>query len=408
LAVEDARRRGDAALEMEMQNVMLKIGDWHRHMPLSQFPPLKRAEVGAYLFDWLAHPMWDAYWQAWSIRTRYAQISVPALHIGGWYDVFLEGTLQNYQGICAQGANATARQNQQLLIGPWTHMPWAPRVGESDFGRAAGNVVDDAIVRFFERWLKEVPSDAEREPPVRLFVMGENRWLAASDFPPSNVRPQDYFLHSGGAANSAMGDGVLDPNTPLDEPFDTFCHDPLWPVPSVGGHSCCFPEIAPMGPHDQRDVESRNDVLVFTTAVLTGDLTVCGTVTATLYASTSARDTDFAVKLVDVWPDGRALNLCDGILRARYRNGLDHAELLEPDTVYELNITVGSTCNVFRAGHRLRIQIASSNFPMYDRNPGDGGDIANATFLDLRSAMQNIFHDARYPSHVRLPIIAQI
>lgn len=408
LSMEDARHRGDAASEMEMQDLMLKIGDWHRYMPLAEFPPLKRRDLGAFFYDWLAHPTCDEYWQAWSIRTRHARIQVPALHIGGWYDVFLEGTIENFQGIRAKSENAGARESQQLLIGPWTHMPWAPRVGDVDFGEEARNIVDDALIRFFDRRLKGIAKEDDPEPSVKLFVQGRNQWLATDDFPPPNTRLHKYFLHSSGAANSSMGDGTLTLDAAGEEAYDTYCHDPVWAVQSVGGHSCCFPFISPMGPRDQREVEYRNDVLVYTGEVLNHDLTVCGTVTATLYASSSARDADFAVKLVDVFPDGCAINLCDGILRARYRNGLERAELLEPDTVYELTIVVGSTCNVFKAGHRIRVEIASSNFPMYDRNPGHGGDISAASFLDLVSSNQNIFHDARYPSHLVLPVLEHI
>lgn len=405
LAVENARFRGLPRREMELQDIMFGIGDWHRYMPLCDFPPLKSDDIGSYLFDWLAHPSRDDYWRQWSIRDRFSNISVPALHVGGWYDVFLEGNIENFRGIRSATANEQAKRGQQLLIGPWTHLPWAPRVGEIDFGPNAGNVVDDALVHFFDYWLKGIDNGVDRELPVSLFVMGENRWRYESDFPPLRARNHRYYLHSHGRANSLNGDGGLNKRLTEEEPFDTFCHDPLWPVPSVGGHSCCFPDISPMGPRDQRDVEQRNDVLIFSTDVLDQKVEVCGTVTATLFASSSAPDTDFTVKLVDVFPDGRAINLCDGIIRARYRNGLERSEFIEPEKVYEYKIAVGSTCNVFQPGHRIRVEVASSNFPMYDRNPGFTGEISRATFLDLHAANQNIFHDARYPSFISLPIL---
>jgi putative CocE/NonD family hydrolase len=405
LATDMARRLGHPAREMELQETFLHIGNWHHYLPLRDFPPLKSDNLGQYFYDWLAHPTWDEYWQQWSIHPRHAKIQVPALHSGGWYDVFLEGSLRNFMGIRDNGANATARRTQHLLIGPWTHMPWSPLVGEMDFGAEAGNVVDDAVLHFFDYWLKGKENGVDRELPVQIFVMGENLWRYESDFPPRRARLTTYYLHSDGRANSLNGDGALDQTVPGEEPSDTYCHDPHFPVQSAGGHSCCFPFISPMGPADQRQVEYRNDVLVFTSGVLDHDLEVTGNVTATLFASSSVLDTDFTVKLVDVFPDGRAINLCDGIIRARYRNGYERVEFLEPDKVYEYMIDVGSTCNVFKVGHRLRVEIASSNFPMYDCNPGHGGDNAAATYADLRLATQYVFHDARYPSHISLPVV---
>jgi putative CocE/NonD family hydrolase len=412
LAAEIARRRGKPDRELELQQTFHNIRDWHNYLPLRDFPPLKSDDIGRYYYDWLAHPSWDSYsgtaragWQQWSIRTRHGSIQVPALHSGGWYDVFLEGTLQNFRGIREQGATEAAQRGQHLLIGPWAHRPWAPLIGEMDFGDEARNVVDDAVLHFFDHWLKSQDNGVDRELPVQIFVMGENRWRYESAFPPRRARPAEYYLHSEGRANSSNGDGTLDLALPGDEPSDTYCHDPRSPVESVGGHSCCYPDISPMGPADQRQVEYRYDVLVFTSSVLDHDLEVTGSVSATLFASSSALDTDFTVKLVDVFPDGRAINLCDGIIRARYRNGYERAELIEPDKVYEYTIQAGSTCNVFKAGHRVRVEIASSNFPMYDRNPGHGGEIAAATYADLRPATQFVFHDARYPSHITLPVV---
>lgn len=405
LSTDVARSRGNSAREMELQETFLSIGNWHRYLPLCDFPPFKADDLGRYFYDWLRHPSWDEYWQQWSIRTRHDRIQIPALHSGGWYDVFLEGMLANFNGIRNNGGGETAQSGQRLLIGPWLHMPWLPMVGEVDFGAEATSVVDDVILHFFDYHLKGLDNGLDRELPVQVFVMGENRWRYESDFPPRRVRLGDWYLHSDGRANSVAGDGTLDRVIPGDEPSDTYFHDPRFPIQSVGGHSCCFPFLSPMGPADQRQVEYRNDVLVFTSATLGQELEVTGSVTATLFASSSAVDTDFTVKLVDVFPDGRAINLCDGIIRARYRNGFERAELIEPDKVYEFKIDVGSTCNVFKAGHRIRVEIASSNFPMYDRNPGHGGDNATATYADLRVATQYLFHDSRYPSHISLPIV---
>lgn len=412
LATEIARRHGNPIRELELQQTFVNIGDWHGYLPLRDLPPLRADDYGRFYFDWLAYPNWDEYpktvgegWQQWSIQPRHPLVQVPALHSGGWYDIFLEGTLRNFKGIRDRAAYETARNGQHLLIGPWAHRPWAPLVGQMDFGLEAQNVVDDAVVHFFDFWLKGQDNGVDRELPVQVFVMGENRWRYESSFPARRARPVEYYLHSDGRANSAYGDGRLDLSLPNDEPSDTYCHDPRSPVESVGGHSCCHPLKSPMGPVDQRQIECRYDMLVYTSQILDQDLEVTGSVSATLFAGSSARDTDFTVKLVDVFPDGRAINICDGIIRARYRNGSEHPELIEPDKVYEYTIQVGSTCNVFKAGHRIRIEIASSNFPMYDRNPGHGGEIASATYADYRLATQYVFHDARYPSHLNLPVV---
>lgn len=405
LAFDDAIKQGRPEVARDLQQMLQRLPEGYWYLPLSELPLLRQNHLAPYFFDWLAHPTWDEYWKRWSIRTRYAQIQVPALHCGGWYDVFLEGTLENFRGIRAQGATETARKGQRLLVGPWIHSPWTSRVGELDFGPAAANPVDDAIIRFFDYWLKGIDNGVGRELPVGLFVMGENKWRYENDFPPRRARPYRYYLHSTGRANSLNGDGALDLNPPGEEPSDGYNYDPFWSVPSRGGQSCCEPQLAPMGPYDQREIEARNDVLVYSTPPLEHDLEVCGTVTATLYASSTARDTDFIVKLVDVFPDGRAINLCEGMLRTRYRSGLEQPQPIEPEVVYEYQIVVGSTCNLFRAGHRLRIDISSGSFPMYDRNPGHGGEIARATLLDFHAARQQVFHDARYPSHITLPII---
>ena len=237
LATGNARRRGNPALEMELQETLLHIGEWHRYLPTRDFPPLKSDDIGHYLYDWLAHPTWDEYWQQWSIHPRYGRVQVPALHLGGWYDPALEGTLRNFSGIRDHGASEEAQRGQHLLLGPWAHVPWSPLIGQAESGAETGNVVDDAVLHFFDHWLKGEDNGVDRELPVQIFVMGENRWRYESSFPPRRARPAEYFIHSDGRANSSNGDGGLDPTPPGDEPSDTYCHDPRFPVQSVGGHS---------------------------------------------------------------------------------------------------------------------------------------------------------------------------
>jgi hypothetical protein len=237
--------------------------------------------------------------------------------------------------------------------------------------------------------------------------MGVNRWRDGREWPP-RAHPERFYLQSRGHANSLAGDGRLDLHAPEDvatpaRVADRFVFDPQDPVPTTGGAACCNPKVFPWGPKDQRSVEQRGDVLVYTTAPLKRDLEVIGPVRVVLYAATSARDTDFTAKLVDVFPDGRAQNLTDGILRLRYRKSLEEPEPARPGEICKLTIDAGVTGNVFQKGHRIRMEISSSNFPRFDRNPNTGGPVADAT--ELRKASQTVYHDARRPSYVLLPVL---
>ncbi len=235
--------------------------------------------------------------------------------------------------------------------------------------------------------------------------MGDNVWCSEDEWPPKQVQYVDYYLHSQGRANSLEGDGNLDLTVPSDEPPDIYVYNPRFPVPSMGGHSCCFPGIAPMGPFDQREVELQSQVLVYTTKPLQEDVYVAGPATASLWAASSAVDTDFTAKLVDVYPDGQAINLTEGIVRARYRDSLEKASLLIPDQVYQFTIQLGNTCSVFKAGHCIRVEISSSNYPHWDRNTNTGNTPGKDNYSDLVVATQVVFHDAQRPSHITLPII---
>ena len=408
LAIDTAHRQGLNELERELVASHLRISEWYDFLPLLDMALMQKVEpIAPYIIDWLNHPSYDDYWKAWSIAERYGQISVPALHFGGWYDAFREGTLRNFSGIRQSGIDEHTRENQRLLMGPWYHNPWLRQSGDIDFGDAAINGMNEIQLAWFDHWLKGRGDLLWEEAPVRLFVMGDNVWRSWSEWPPTDVEYRNLYLHSlQGNASSPDGDGILDQQVPGDEPPDIFVYDPRWPVPSVGGHSCCVPQIAPMGPADQRPIEYQGQVLVFTSEVLQDGLTVIGACTATLWVASSAVDTDFTAKLVDVYPDGRAMNLTEGILRARYRNSLEEATLLKPFEIYQLTIQIGSTCNVFKAGHRIRIEISSSNFPHWDRNTNTGRIPSNDQLADVVVATQIIFHDAQHPSHVTLPVLA--
>jgi len=330
------------------------------------------------------------------------------LHIGGWYDIFLNGSLQGYIGMRRAAKSAEAQNRQKLVVGPWSHgTNWTSSYHEMDYGiDASGEAVNltGLQLRWLERWVKGIPNGIDQEPPVRIFVMGINQWRDEADWPLPDTRYTPYYLHSSGHANTLHGDGTLSPLPLNAEPADTFVYDPLNPVPSIGGANL-MPFASTIGPRDQQQVETREDVLVFSTPVLTQKLEVTGPITAHLYVSSSAPDTDITCKLVNVHPDGRAMLLTDGILRLRYRHSLSEPTLLQPDEIVPITIDLWSTSNVFLAGHRLRIEVSSSCFPKFARNSNTGGNVAMESREEYQVAVNRIYHDAEHPSHILLPII---
>ena len=373
------------------------------HLPLTDHPLLRAC--APYYYDWLAHPTADAYWHPASPSASFAQITAPALNIGGWYDCFLWGTLQNYQGMRQQGGADHARRNQRLIIGPWSHGNYSGSFPEREFGAAASVDALDLTglqLRWFDRWLKDADTGVAQEPPVRLFVMGIDRWRTEDDWPLPDTQYRPYFLHSAGQANTLHGDGTLSEEPPGDEPPDVYLYNPLRPVPTVGGQVLLAGGNA-MGPRDQRPVEQRDDVLVYSTPVLERPVEVTGPIELRVFVASSAPDTDVTGKLVDVYPDGRAMILTEGILRARYRTSRAVPELLEPGAVYELHLDLWATANVFLPGHRVRLEVSSSNFPRFGRNSNSGGEIANEAADQYQPAINRIFHDAAHPSRLILP-----
>jgi uncharacterized protein len=326
------------------------------------------------------------------------------LNLAGWYDVFLKGSIENFVGMRKEGGSDTAKSGQQLVIRPYWHTPWVTKVGEMDFGPEAANQTAEMQIRFFDRWLKGKVEAATKDPPVRVFVMGANTWREAEDWPVPGTRFTTYYLHSRGNANSMYGNGRLNTEAPSAEPPDRFVYDPANPVPSKGGHSCCFSEVAPVGPFDQTDIEKRADVLVYSTPPLEEAIEITGPITATLHAATSAEDTDWTAKLVDVFPDGKVINLNNGIVRTRFRASLEKPEPIEPGRVYEYKIEVWPTSNLFAAGHQIRLEISSSNFPHYDRNLNTGRP--TGVDAEMVSAQQTVYHDREHPSSVTLPVMS--
>ena len=375
----------------------------YRRLPLTAWAELLEPVAG-YLGEYLRHPEDGPTWWALNLERRHAEIAVPMYHVTSWYDIFLHGGIANFCGLRRHAMTDAARAAQKLLVGPWAHLfpytsPTSTGTGEIDFGPAALVDLHQIQLRWFDHWLKGVDTGILEEPPVRIFVMGVNRWRDENEWPLARTAYTPYYLHGGGRANTAAGDGTLGPEPPGDEPADRFVYDPDDPVPTRGGNTL----ILAMGVMDQRPVETRPDVLVYTSAVVTDALEVTGPVVVTLYAASDAPDTDFTAKLVDVRPDGYAQNLADGIVRARYRSSRQTPTSLIPGEVSRFTIDLWATSHVFRPGHRLRLEISSSNFPRFDRNLNTGADQATGT--RWQPAHQTVFHDARYPSHILLPII---
>jgi hypothetical protein len=381
-------------------------------LPLKQFPLFNldlgtvglTRQLAPYFLDWLDHPLYDSYWKQWSIEEQFGQIQVPALTVTAWYDIFQGGSLRNFTGLQAHAGNEAARKSQRLLVTIGGHAGGGRTIGAVDFGADAEQFDENAVtLEWYDFLLQGKQNRFATAKPVRIFVMGENQWRDEDAWPLERATPTRYLLHSGGKANSASGDGALSPSTLRTEAADSFVYDPANPVPTVGGPLCCDVGHLPAGPRDQQEVEQRPDVLVYSTAPLDQDLEVTGPVALDLYASTTAADTDFTAKLVDVAPDGKAINLTEGILRARYRESTATAQPIIPGKVYEYKIDLWSTSNVFLKGHRIRLEVSSSNFPRFDRNLNTGKDAStDAVFV---KATNTVLHDAGHPSALTLPVV---
>jgi putative CocE/NonD family hydrolase len=376
-----------------------KLQNAYRYLPLCTFGDQFEKKV-TYLNDWIRHPDYDDYWKQRGMDYRYAEVTVPALNIGGWYDIFSKTTIELVNEVRAASRDRAVRRNQFVVIGPWTHGVGTSKVGELDFGPDAALNLGDLQFKWFEYWLKGHETGVQDWPACYLFIMGENRWRGENEWPLKRTQFTSYYLHGAGHANSVSGDGTLGTASPDEEKPDNFTYDPNDPVPSVGGNNLVG---ASAGPCDQAKVEARQDVLVYSTPPLESDAEITGPVKLVLWATSDARDTDFTAKLVDVHPEGKAYNLCDGILRARYRHGRAKPELLEPGKAEQFEIDLWVTANLFRRGHRIRVEVSSSNFPRFDRNPNTGHPFG--VDAELASAKQTIFHDRAHPSHLLLPVI---
>lgn len=382
--------------------------DWVWQNPVDEYRILdvpQGADLAPYFKDWVKHETDDDYWKRWKISSHYDEMTVKGLHAAGWHDIFLKGSIKNFTGLQKSAKTPEARQGQRLLVGPWAHAATSDegKIGDIVFGKQAVVNMTKLAVTWFDYSLKGTANEFASKKPVRLFVLGENAWRDEDDFPPRSARLTKYYLHSSKGANSASGDGLLSEAQPQGQKPDVFEYDPGSPVPTIGGRLCCGNNDLPPGPFDQRPNESRRDVLVYSTPPLDKDVEVTGYITLELNAATSAPDTDFTAMLVDVDPTGYARFLADGIVRARYRNSTEKAEPIVPGKVYRFNIDLWSTSNLFKAGHRIRLYVSSSNFPRFNRN-SNTGELAYGS-RGMVKASQTVYHDSGNPSALILPVV---
>jgi uncharacterized protein len=444
-------RIGRADLLAQMDEYVLPPGNfaqpltdqWYRHLPLRDWID-RLKEAAPYFREYFDKELDSQYWRRINLLSRFPanlmnqitgvtreRIKIPPMfHVSSWYDIFLEGALNSFQtlrrlGIISgsverdpprrslgptqvllkvENVNELERRNQKLLVGPWAHIrpytePTSGGCGDIDFGPAARIELHDYLLRWFDYWLKDIDTGIIDEPPVYIFVMGDNQWRHENEWPLARTRYTQYYFHADRPANTSHGGGTLSTVPPGDEPPDTYIYDPHDPAPTLGGNTL----IIPFGVADQRPAEERQDVLVYTSEPLEQDLEITGPIKVRLYAASSAVDTDFTAKLVDVRPDGYAQNLQDGIIRARYHASARRPLFINPGQVYEFVIDLWATSHVVKAGHRLRVDISSSNFPRFDRNPNTGAPLGQDDRLE--PAQQTVYHSADYPSHIVLPVI---
>ena len=354
------------------------------HLPLNIADLASSNCVVPHYREWLKHPNYDPYWSHLSVEDRFDKITIPVHTFGGWYDIFLAGTINGFTGMQGKGAKMT--------IGPWGHGP-SQQFGELDFGPGAMRNMHDVELPWFQFHLQGIENGIESTAPVELFYMGANKWNKEDAWPVPGTTFRPLYL----------GDkGTLGFVPPPSVGSDSYVYDPKNPAPTMGGNNCCgSPTVA--GPVDQRPLESRADVITYTGNIIVQPLAIAGPISLKLYASTDGPDTDWMVKLIDVYPDGRAFNLAEGILRARFRDGFETPNLLTPNVTYEFTIDLVGTANVFLPGHQIRISITSSNFPQFDRNPNTGFELGVSP--TLRVAHNTIYYGGKHSSHIILPVV---
>ena len=389
----DARRLKLREASDRLEHAWAHLGRQTSVLPFRDHPALHGEGLPSYVLDWFDHAEAGDYWSSLDVSKSLKRIRVPALHVSGWYDTLLKGSIDGFLALSKFAGSALARENQYLVAGPWQHIPWGDRVGATNFGPDALLDTDSILLRWFNHWLKGSGEFAS-EPRIRHFVLGENRWRTADSFPLDANHV--LYLGSAGRANSRRGDGALSAvKPPADQPADVFIYDPEVPVLAPGGPA------APPGQFDQSTLEMGNNLLVYTSEALALPLRVFGIPRVSLYASTSASPTDFTAKLVRVRTNGAAEFICIGIARSPW---LFAKSGFSADKVHHWQFDLEPTSCLFSAGDRIRLEIASSAFPLYDRSPGTAVPSCRATAWDWKRSTQIVFHTAARPSALYLPV----
>ncbi len=356
----------------------------------------------------MEHEQYDEWWSSYSLRDKYPEMAIPSLFITGWFDSLSNENFKLFNGWTKKAKTEDARSKTKLIIGPWSHQiaPWGRvpmgkngEYADRTFGKQALSDVIEMHMHWYDQRLKGIDTGVDEEAPIKLFVMGKNTWRDEYEWPLERTEWTKFYLSSAG--NAVDGGGGLHPEIKTsDQTSDSFIYDPGDPVPSLGSQYQTYDFC---GPHDRSHIQRRPDVLTFTTDVLTEDMEITGPISATIWASSDAKDTDFTATLTDLEPDGKAIALCEGIVRARFRNGTENPQMMVPGEIYKFEIDMWNTSNSFIKGHRIRIEISSSNFPRYNRNLNSGNPIASD--IDITLANQTVYHGIQYPSYINLPVI---
>ncbi len=382
-----------------------------RFLPIIEMDKAATGKEIPFVRDWIKHSAYDDYWREVSLEDKFDKVDVPVYNLAGWFDAYPASAFRAFMGMREHAKSEEIRKSQKILVGPWPHgLSRSTRAGNVDFGPDSLIDMEALTLRWNDYWLKGIDNGIMDEPPVRIFVMGANVWRYENEWPLARTEYTNFYLHSQGRANTLDGNGTLSPKPPVGgEPANKYTYDPEDRVPTRGGSlSYTIPGVGGSsdlaGPFDQRSNERRDDVLVYTSQPLREDLEVTGPLSCKLYISSSAPDTDFVVKLIDVHPNGQAISFADGILRVRYRDeSWEAPKLMEPGKIYPITVEMFPASLVFKKGHRIRVDITSSNFPHFDRNLNTGHDPATDT--EIRVAQQTLYHSAQYPSHIVLPVI---
>ncbi len=390
---EDARRKGLREASDRLESAWNNIREQAQSVPYAHHAAIIDPALPGYVRDWMSHCEPGDYWTGQDISTRYDRILIPALHVAGWFDTYVDGSIPAFLALRHQAGSEFARNHQYLIAGPWVHIPWGDRAGDTNFGEAANLDADEILLRWFNHWLKDA-GELASEPRVRYFALGANDWRSADEWPAAAAYP--LYLHSGGGANSRKGDGALSSCVPhAHEPCDVFVYDPEVPVMAPGGPQ------ALSGPFDQAGLELGNNLLVYTSPAVTREMEIFGQPRIKIFGATSAPHADFTAKLVRVRPNGRAEFLCIGIARSSW---LFRDACYTADEIHAWEFTLEAIAFVLAAGERLRLEIAGSAFPLYDRNPSTAAPAQLADHWKWSRSTHRVFHSPDHPSVLYLPL----